>query len=178
MTGDGIRIPGICRHAGVLVEYRIAPVVTAMDLAAIGNLFTEYAHWLDREHSISLCFQNFDEELAGLPGKYAPPDGALFLARAANGAPIGCVALRPFDEGRCEIKRLYVAPQGRGLNLGRALVGHIMAEALRLGYRQALLDTASFMEAAQKLYAEAGFRDIPAYYDNPMEAVRFMARDL
>ncbi len=147
------------------------------DIAAAHDLFLEYANWLATDHGISLEFQGIDEELATLPGKYAPPRGALLLARI-NGNPVGSIAIRPFDDVTCEIKRLYVRPSGRGHKLGEQLTARILDEARRIGYTRAILDTGGFMAPAQKVYEDAGFTDIPAYYHNPVEGVRYLGRDL
>ncbi len=136
-------------------------------------LFAEYAASLE----IDLCFQHFEEELRTLPGRYAPPDGGLYLALAGV-RPAGCVALRSLDGGRCEMKRLYVQRDFRGLGLGRALAGRAIAGARAMGYRQVLLDTLPSMAGAQKLYEALGFRDVPAYYANPCPGARFMALTL
>lgn len=132
-------------------------------------LFREYAASLN----VDLCFQRFDEELDGLPGRYARPDGRLYLA-LAGGSPAGCVALRRLDEGRCEMKRLYVRPVFRTLGLGRALVWRLIGDARALGYREMLLDTLPEMGGAQTLYQKLGFSDIPPYYANPLPGARYM----
>ncbi|MBE9606053.1 GNAT family N-acetyltransferase [Acetobacteraceae bacterium H6797] len=113
-----------------------------------------------------------------MPGKYAPPKGALLLARNTEGTAIGCVALRPLAEGCCEMKRLYVSPEGRGLGLGRALLEAILAEARRIGYREIRLDTLPGMDSAIALYEKAGFSRIPAYYETPLAGTIFMAKPL
>jgi GNAT superfamily N-acetyltransferase len=153
---------------------RIAPAATADDLADAARLFAAYAAALD----VDLGYQGFAAELAGLPGKYAPPAGALLLARDADGRPLGCVALRPLAAGVGEMKRLYVAPAARGLGLGRALVAAVVAEARRIGYREIRLDTLSTMADAMALYRRAGFAEIAPYYDTPVEGTRFFARSL
>lgn len=140
------------------------------DLADIRRLFREYQASLD----VDLCFQGFEAELAGLPGKYAPPDGALLVARAAGGEAIGCAALRRLDAGRAEMKRLYVSPAGRGLGLGRRLAEAVIAEARRLGYTALALDTLPSMTGAQAMYARMGFVDIPPHYNTPVGGTRFM----
>ena len=151
--------------------FEIRPAATADDLAAIARLFQAYATSLD----IDLGYQDFASELAGLPGKYAAPLGALLLARNESTEAIGCVGLRPLDApGVCEMKRLFVAPAGRGLGLGRALVDAVIEEARRSGYQEMRLDTLSTMTAAQALYRQAGFEVISSYYDTPIEGTIFM----
>ena len=140
------------------------------------QLFTAYAQSLN----IDLTFQDFAAELASFPGKYAPPSGCILLARSPSGGePLGCVALRPLQTtSYCEMKRLYVTPEGRGLGLGKALVGAIIGEAVRIGYRTMRLDTLSTMVEAIGLYRQAGFVDVEAYYDTPIGGTVFMERDL
>ncbi len=144
------------------------------DLDAVRELFLEYA----RSLGFSLCFQNFEQELAGLPGRYAPPDGAILLARDLAGRAVGCVALRPLEPGICEMKRLYVRPETRGQRLGAALAQAIVDRARLLGYRAMRLDTVRTMTAAIALYEGMGFTDIGAYCDNPLEGVRYLELDL
>ncbi len=143
----------------VLPHPLIAAVATADDLAAVRMLFQAYADGL----GIDLGYQDFAHELAALPGNYAPPGGALLLARDRTGAPLGCAALRPLGDV-AEMKRLYVAPAARGIGLGTALMHAIVGEARRIGYRAVRLDTLPDMTAAQALYAAAGFRPIDPYY--------------
>lgn len=151
----------------------VSPVIRAADapadVAIARALFEEYQESL----GFSLCFQNFDEELATLPGAYAPPEGRLLLAFAA-GEPAGCIALRKIGDGVCEMKRLWVKPAFRGTGLGRRLAEALLAEARGIGYRRVRLDTLPSMRAAQALYEALGFRDIPAYNDHPIEGTRFM----
>jgi ribosomal protein S18 acetylase RimI-like enzyme len=139
-------------------------------------LFRAYA----AELGVDLEFQGFEAELAGLPGKYAPPAGELLLAVRPDGAAWGCVALRTLGgyPGCCEMKRLYVASAGRGSGVGRALAEAIMAAARALGYREMRLDTLARLEAAIRLYRELEFVDIAPYYDNPLPGVRFLGRSL
>jgi len=146
------------------------------DRAALVELLRAYEKGL----GISLCFQDFEAEIASLPGAYAPPGGALILARSAGGNLVGTVALRAFDatRGICEMKRLYVAPAGRGQGLGRRLAERAIDEARRLGYRAIRLDTLPVMREAQALYAALGFRDIANYNANPIEGTRFLEKTL
>lgn len=133
------------------------------DIPAIKELFLEYA----RAIGIDLCFQNFDKELANLPGKYALPDGALLIAKRGGNA-CGCVALRKFDGEICEMKRLYVRPDFRKHGLGKVLVERIISEAKSRGYKFMRLDTLATMQSAIKLYKSFGFYEIPAYTFNPI----------
>jgi len=156
-----------------MTEITIHPAVGESDIKSVKRLFEEYAAWI----AIDLSFQNFDEELRRLPGDYAPPRGALFLA-FAEGTPAGCVAVRPFDENDCEMKRLYVRDSFRGLSAGEHLAHEAIAWARGAGYRRMLLDTLPPMRAAHRLYERLGFLEIPAYRFNPVEGARFMARNL
>ena len=135
------------------------------DIATVRTLFLEYAAQLD----FSLCFQDFDEELAGLPGDYATPSGGLWLAER-DGSAIGCVGLRPLEPGICEIKRLYLRPAARGLGLGRLLAETAIDAARRHGYSAMRLDTVDSMAAAQTLYRGLGFRERGPYgsHQHPM----------
>jgi ribosomal protein S18 acetylase RimI-like enzyme len=139
------------------------------DVAFARSLFEEYQASL----GFSLCFQNFDAELAGLPGAYAPPEGRLILAFAGE-EPAGCVAFRKIGEGICEMKRLWVRPAFRGAGLGRRLAEDVLREARGSGYTRVRLDTLPSMAAAQALYVSLGFSDIPPYNDHPIEGTRFM----
>ena len=155
-----------------------AKLIPAYDrLEDIRALFTEYSEWL----GVPLDFQDFDSELAGLPGAYAPPDGRLYLLEA-DGAPAGCGALRPFDsqdgQRRCEMKRLYVRDQWKGRGLGRMLAQRLIEDAGALGYSAMLLDTFSTMEPALALYRRLGFYEIPPYRYNPHENVKYLRLEL
>ncbi len=129
----------------------------------------------------SLCFQGFEAEMAGLPGKYAPPGGCMYLAIVGDGSearPGGCIALRPLEPEVCEMKRLYVAPEYRGLGLGRALGSQVIADARRIGYRTMKLDTSADMVQAQALYRSLGFVPTARYNDDPLEDTLYFALDL
>ena len=136
-------------------------------------LFMEYAQGL----GVSLCFQDFDAELASLPGAYAPPRGRLLLA-GAPGAAFGCIALRPLGDRAAEVKRMYVQPARRGEGWGRRLAVEIIAQARAAGYRELKLDTLAPLLAARALYAELGFRECAAYYPNPLPDVVYMTMQL
>jgi ribosomal protein S18 acetylase RimI-like enzyme len=143
-------------------------------IAQARELFLEYANSL----GFSLCFQSFDQELASLPGDYAPPEGRLLLA-TINGDPAGCVALHNLEADICEMKRLYVRPQYRGKGLGRELAEKIIAEARQLGYKKLRLDTVEpVMKAAVAMYRQLGFRDIQPYRQNPIEGALYMELQL
>jgi ribosomal protein S18 acetylase RimI-like enzyme len=153
-------------------SFQISPVRSPEDLKATMALFDAYAASL----GINLSYQNFVAEMADMPGKYAPPRGELLLARDKDGAAIGCVGLRPLsDHGVCEMKRLYIAPPGRGLGLGRALAEAIVGDARRIGYREMRLDTLPSLTAAIALYERMGFVKIPAYYDTPIKGTIFLS---
>jgi putative acetyltransferase len=146
-------------------EPEVVAVADASDLDEVRQLFAEYAGSL----AFDLGFQGFDDELATLPGAYAPPRGALLLARGA-----GCVAVRPLENGVCELKRLYVRPAARGRGLGRTLTLAAIDAARRLGYDRMRLDTVPGMERAQALYEELGFVEIDPYRPNPVDGARFL----
>lgn len=132
-------------------------------------IFREYADWL----GFDLCFQDFDHELANLPGDYAPPLGRLLLA--VDGTQIeGCAALRQLEPGICEMKRMYVRPSHRGRGLGRLLATRIIDEARKIGYKRMRLDTLPSMVAAVALYESFGFVETEPYRHNPIEGARFM----
>ena len=140
----------------------------AADMDTVRTLFREYQAGL----GVSLCFQDFETELAGLPGKYADPSGCLLLAEA-DGKAAGTVALRDLGDGICEMKRLYVRPAARGLGLGRRLAASVVDEARKRGYRAMRLDTLPQLKAAIGLYASMGFAEIGNYCDNPIPGARF-----
>ena len=157
---------------------------TPADIEFARTLFVEYAQWL----KVDLCFQDFDRELATLPGAYAPPNGRLLLAGGPDQA-FGCVALRPLATS-CgarispsagagatrigEVKRLYVRPANRSGGSGRLLVETLIADARAIGYAELKLDTLAWMTEARKLYARLGFRECESYYDNPIPGTSYM----
>jgi len=137
-------------------------------------LFMEYAFSLD----FSLCFQDFDNEIDTLPGKYSPPDGFILLALSDNKCA-GCIALKKLEDGVCEMKRLYVRPGYRNLGIGKLLVEKLINEAREIGYTKMRLDTIEDkMKDAVKLYKSFGFYEIEAYYDNPQPGVLYMELNL
>lgn len=147
--------------------------VRPSDLPEIKKLFTEYADSL----GVSLDFQHFNEELAGLPGDYAPPDGRLLIA-FSGGQAAGCIALRKLEKGICEMKRLYVRPSFQGKQIGRRLAEALIRDAKKIGYEKMRLDTLPTMKTAQVLYASLGFYEIPPYRHNPVAGSVFMELNL
>ncbi|MEP0826917.1 MAG: GNAT family N-acetyltransferase [bacterium] len=154
-----------------MIEYKLAS--SEDDIALARTLFTEYG----RSLNFSLCFQDFDQELAGLPGDYASPDGRLILVYHRQ-TPVGCVALRKIDYQICEMKRLYVRPEFRGEGFGRALAETALEEAKKIGYRFMRLDTVPEMKEAISLYESIGFKRIPPYRDNPVPGAIYLEIDL
>jgi len=146
-------------------------------LAGVGQLLREYAAAL----GVDLCFQNFDTELATLPGEYAEPTGALLLA-LVDGRPAGCVGMRPLPDvdypNACEMKRLFVRPAYRRFGLGRVLAQRLMDLATQAGYSHMLLDTLDDMEAARGLYVTLGFEEVPPYYFNPIPGAHYLKAEL
>jgi ribosomal protein S18 acetylase RimI-like enzyme len=149
------------------MEIRQATTGEEIEIARV--LFREYAAWLQ----VDLCFQKFSEELANLPGLYAPPRGRLLLAWVDREA-VACVGLRPLAESVCEMKRLFVRPAFRGQKLGRRLALQVIADARSIGYASIVLDTLSSMETALQLYERLGFARRSAYYDTPLKDTVFM----
>jgi len=146
----------------------------AHHIAHARELFLEYAQSL----GFSLCFQNFDDELASLPGDYAPPEGRLLLAEY-EGQLAACVALHKLDADICEMKRLYLRPQFRGKGLGRILAQRIISDARQIGYKRMRLDTVGpVMKDAVAMYRKLGFKEIPAYRPNPNPGTLYLELEL
>ncbi|WP_437923048.1 GNAT family N-acetyltransferase [Sorangium sp. So ce291] len=148
----------------------IGYAASAEQIEQVRALFLEYQASLD----VDLCFQGFAEELARLPGSYAPPSGRLLLCTVEQ-VPRGCVALQAITAEDCEMKRLYVQPGQRGLGLGRRLVARVLDEARAIGYRRIYLDTLPSMARAAAMYEALGFEDVPPYRHNPVAGTRYMA---
>ncbi|PMD22040.1 acetyltransferase, GNAT family [Hyaloscypha hepaticicola] len=160
-------------------NFTVKRAASSTDLTAIKSLFTDYASSL----GIDLSFQNFTAELDSLPGLYAPPFGAIFLALASDSEAIGCVAVEDgvgygAQNKICEMKRLYCTPSSRGLGVGKALVEEVIREAVRLGYEEMRLDTLLSMEGARKLYGLYGFEEMEAFYETPLEGTVFLRKKL
>ena len=154
---------------------KIVSAQSASDFEEVRALFREYDASLD----VDLSFQGIEEEIATLPGKYASPKGALFIARDMGAQAIGCLGVRPFDRpGACEIKRLYVRPAGRGSGVGRAFVTAAAAFAREAGYREILLDSLPSMKAAIVLYRTLGFEEVPPYWNNTLPGILYFGRRL
>jgi ribosomal protein S18 acetylase RimI-like enzyme len=151
----------------------VRPAETGKDFKTAKQLFKEYAGSL----GFDLDFQDFDAEMEGFPGKYAPPDGCILVAEHA-GLIVGCVALRPLSDGVCEMKRLYVNPDYRGKQIGLRLAEAIVARGRALGYYAMRLDTVPWMKAAIALYISLGFKSIPPYYYNPIPGALFFELNL
>ena len=142
--------------------FQIEAALTPQQIEVVRTLFEEYG----KTPGVAMCVEGFAEEIAGLPGQYAPPGGKLFLLRGPDGAA-GCVALRRLDDDTCEIKRLYVRPEYRGEGLGRMLVEEAIGEAFQAGYNRVCLDTLPSMRSAIRLYESYGFTPTEPYLENP-----------
>ena len=151
------------------MSFDIIPVTSMDQIVTARELFKEYEASL----GIELTFQGFAQEVAALPGAYAPPAGRLLLA-TGGAEPAGCVALRPLGGGICEMKRLYVRPPARGARLGRRLAETVIREARDIGYARMRLDTLPSMKEAFALYQRLGFHEIAPYYETPIVGTRFM----
>ena len=154
--------------------HQIRPARFPEDAETVRQLFRDYANWL----ALDLDFQDFEAELAALPGKYAEPGGIVLLAFDPEGTALGCVAMRPLEDGACEMKRMFLLDAARGSGLGKALAVEVMARAHAAGYRRMVLDSLDRLTGAIRLYQRLGFTNIPAYYPNPLPDVIYMGRDL
>jgi len=164
----------ISSTSSVRKDFYFVQAESTAQISAARELFLEYGKSL----GFSLCFQNFDKELANLPGDYAPPGGRLLLAEF-EGQLAGCVALHKLQEGICEMKRLYLRPEFRGKGLGRAIADRIIAEARQIGYQRMRLDTVEpVMKDAVAMYRRLGFREIDPYCQNPMAGALYMELQL
>lgn len=143
------------------------------NLEDVKTLFQEYTSSL----GLDLSYQNYAEEYSGLPGKYAGPDGMLYLAYV-GGIAAGCIGLRKLDSQRAEMKRLYVRTQFRGLHIGRMLAEQVIHDAKAMGYQSILLDTLFTMESARRLYQRLGFKETAPYYQTPVENTCFLCLSL
>ena len=153
---------------------QIVQAETAGDIEQARVLFREYESWL----GVDLCFQQFEDELESLPGKYAAPEGRLLLAKTPE-TIAGCAALRKIDAKTCEMKRLFVCETFRGSGLGNQLTEILIAEARKIGYRKMRLDTLpDKMPSAIRLYERLGFRQIPPYYESPIESTVYLELEL
>ena len=171
MKTNHLKSPSV---SSVVKAFSFTQAETPAQLTQARELFLEYAQSL----GFSLCFQNFDKELAELPGDYAPPEGRLLLAEY-EGQLAGCVALHKLDDAICEMKRLYLRSQFRGKGLGRLLADRIIAEARQIGYRRMRLDTIEpVMKDAVAMYRKFGFREIAAYRSNPIAGAMYMELQL
>ena len=171
---DEVINPSAISAFSMVQSFSIFQAQSAAHVAQARELFVEYAQSL----GFSLCFQNFDEELAELPGDYSPPEGRLLLAEYRS-QPAGCVALRPKESGFCEMKRLYLRPQFRGKGLGRILADRIITEARQIGYTRMRLDTVEpVMKDAVAMYHRLGFKEIAPYCENPMAGTLYMELEL
>ncbi len=154
---------------------KIVQAQSEHEIQQVRELFAEYVAWL----GLNLCFQNYEKELADLPGDYAPPSGRLLLALDEDGRAAGCAALRDLGKGVCEMKRLFVRPEFRGQQLGERLVDMILNDARSLGYQRIRLDTLpGKMDRAIAMYRARGFKDIAPYYNNPVVGAAFMELEL
>jgi putative acetyltransferase len=170
MAKTGSRFSSVSPVPSVAKGFSVQQAVTPVQVARVRELFLEYAQSL----GFSLCFQNFDQELAGLPGDYAPPGGRLLLAEF-EGQLAGCVALHKFDSDICEMKRLYLRRKFRGQGLGRILAEAIIVEARQIGYQRMRLDTVGpVMKDAVAMYRKLGFREIAPYRANPMAGTLYL----
>ncbi|EXF85325.1 hypothetical protein CFIO01_02539 [Colletotrichum fioriniae PJ7] len=174
-------------NKGVPTSVIIRQAINPADMTAAKKCFEAYTKWLDED----ISFQNYTEELSGLPGKYSSPSGALLLAvDSTSGEILGCIAMRPLsleshylrnrrpDARYCEVKRLFVYPEARGKRVARLLVREVLRRAEEQQYDEALLDTMAKMQAAVRLYASEGFEETSPYYYNPLNGALYMSKRL
>ena len=154
--------------------FKLLDAHTEAWVPTVRMLIREYADWIN----VDLYFQEIDAEIDGLPGKYAPERGGVLLLARSGSEPAGCVALRALEPGICEMKRLWVRSAFRGCGLGELLARTVLQRAIKLGYESIRLDTLAQMDRAQKLYRQLGFREIPAYYDNPLAGTLYLEKAL
>lgn len=154
-----------------MITYKTA--TTEQDFKDTKDLFLEYANSLNFE----LCFQNFEKEISDIPSQYSEPSGAIILCYDED-KPIGCVGLRKFGEGICEMKRLYLRKGARGKGTGRILAERIIEKAKELGYKKMQLDTIETMKEAISLYKSIGFKEISTYRYNPLKGVIYMKLEI
>lgn len=167
---NDLQLPSVSSACSTVKDFAFHQVESPEHIAQARELFLEYAQSL----GFSLCFQNFDRELAGLPGDYVPPDGRLLIAEYDDQLA-ACVALHKLDADICEMKRLYLRSQFRGKGLGRILANRIIADARQIGYRRMRLDTVEpVMKDAVAMYRKLGFKEIPAYRPNPNPGTLYM----
>ena len=150
---------------------KIRETVSNADLEQIKKMFRQYFTWITDDNKINMSYQGIETELDSLPGKFSSPEGCLLIAEVDD-HPVGCVALRSFEPGTCEMKRLFVKPEFRSKGVGMALAKRVITEAKKRGYNKMLLDTGDFMVAAQKLYSSLGFKTTNQYYEVPEEVLK------
>jgi len=174
MTANAAPLPKSFSMSSAVKGLSFVQAESPSQIAQARELFLEYAQSL----GFSLCFQNFDKELAGLPGDYAPPEGRLLLAEY-EGQLAGCVALHSLEDGICEMKRLYLRSQFRGKGIGLALADRIISEARQIGYQRMRLDTVEpVMKDAVAMYRKIGFHEIAPYCSNPVAGALYMELQL
>jgi ribosomal protein S18 acetylase RimI-like enzyme len=155
-------------------RFELLDAVTPAQVASVRTLIREYASWIN----VDLCFQEIDAEIDGLPGKYAAAHGGVLLLAERAREAAGCIALRALEQGVCEMKRLWVREPFRGEGLGELLARTLLERASALSYRSIRLDTLPHMGRAQRLYAQLGFHEIPAYYANPIPGTIYLEKTL
>lgn len=153
--------------------FEVRQAESAADIAVAADLFREYQAWLD----VDLCFQDFESELSNVAEMYAQPRGVIYIA-TVDGEDVGVGALRPVSDTQCEMKRVYVRESVRGLGLGKRIIDLLIAHGVETGYTSMVLDTLPKLETAQAIYRALGFREISAYYNNPLPGVVYFEKIL